>query len=99
MWCGVVPGSQNVIIKTLADRTPEYRWRGQTEIFENLAFMYGQNFKKKFPQSVRTAAGINPKSLNLFGLSIRPQKTQNLFGRGHQFPIFVLTGLKNGSQQ
>ena len=60
--------------------------------------MYGQNFKK-FPQDVWTAAGISPKSLNLFGSSIRPQKTQNLFGQDHQFPIFVLTSLKNGSQQ
>jgi hypothetical protein len=39
-------------------RTPEYRWQGLMEISENLALMYGRNFK------------------NLFGLSIRPQKTQ-----------------------
>ena len=71
------------------------------EIFENLALMYGQNFKN-FPQNVRTASGMGPKSQNLFGLSIRPPKNPNLFGRGHQAPKTANFrsdwpfGLKNG---
>jgi hypothetical protein len=72
------------------------------KIFENLALMYGQNFKN-FPQNVRTASGMGPKSQNLFGLSIRPPKNPNLFGRGHQAPKTANFhsdwpfGLKNGS--
>jgi hypothetical protein len=31
-------------------RTPEYRWQGQMEIFENLALMYRQNFKNVPPK-------------------------------------------------
>ena len=45
------------------------------EISENLAYMFGQNFKK-FAQSFRTTAGIGRKCQFLFGLLIRPQKSQ-----------------------
>jgi hypothetical protein len=43
------------------------------KIFENLALMYRQNFKNIL-KIVRTAAGMGPKSQNLFGLTIRPPK-------------------------
>ena len=81
-------------------RTPEYRWRGQMEISENLAYMHRQNFKI-FTQNVRTTAGIGPKCQFLFGLLIRPQNAPILFGLAHQAsknPNFVrtdLSGLKN----
>ena len=53
------------------------------KIFENLALTYRQNFKN-FLKNVQTAAGIGPKSQNLFGWTIRPPKNPNLFGQGHQ---------------
>ena len=46
------------------------------EISENLALMYGRNFKN-LSKNVRTAAGMGPYSQNSlfsFGLAIRPQK-------------------------
>ena len=64
------------------------------KIFENLALMYGQNFKN-FLKIVRTAAGMGPKSQNLSGLTIRPPKNSNSFGRGHpalKTTNFVQTG-------
>src|SRR5271168_1946336 len=60
-------------------RTPDYRWQGLLKIFQNLALMYGQNFKN-FPQNVRTGAGIGPKSQNLFGLSSDGQGFQQPHG-------------------
>jgi hypothetical protein len=53
------------------------------EISESLGFMYRQIFKN-FPEYVWIAAGIHPKSQNLFRLCIRPQKTPHLFGLANQ---------------
>jgi hypothetical protein len=63
-------------------RTPEYKWRGQMEISENLAYMFRQNFKN-FTQNVDYSTHW-PKMSILFRLLIKPQKSQFLFGLAHQ---------------
>jgi len=58
------------------------------EISEKLGFIYRQIFKN-FPKYVWIAAGIHPKSQNLFGLRVRPQKTPILFGLALKGPILL----------
>jgi hypothetical protein len=65
------------------------------EISGNLGFMYEQTFKK-FLEYVQIAAGIHPKSQNLFRLCIRPQKKPKFVQTGQsdikKTPKFVQTG-------
>ena len=65
------------------------------KISENLAYMFGQNFKN-FTQNVRILSGIGLQWQNLFGLANRPKKSPNLSGREHQaskmgyfFPLLI----------
>jgi hypothetical protein len=82
-------------------RTPEYRWQGLIKIFENLALMYGQHFKN-FLKIIWTAAGMGPKSQNLFRLTIRPPKNSFFWTgqsgpKNNQFHPDWPSGLENGS--
>jgi hypothetical protein len=62
-------------------RTPEYRWQGQMEISENLAYMYRQKIKKF--SNAQIAACISPNCQFLLRLPIWPQKTPKISRLGH----------------
>ena len=76
-----------------AKRTPEYRWQGQMKISENLAYMFGQNFKN-FVQNVWILSGVGLLWQNLFGLANRPKKGPNLFGLASKTAHFVWISFK-----
>ena len=74
-------------------RTPEYRWQGQLKISENLAYMFGQNFRKMFGfrqalaynEKIRSDWPTGPKKVQICSDGdIRPRKRLNSFGLANQ---------------
>jgi hypothetical protein len=60
MWHTVWQATSLANTECATEGPSKYRWRGQMEFSENVAYMYGQNFKIFVP-NVQIAAGIGTK--------------------------------------